>query len=500
MKTVHVLGVLIALFSWSACHGAVWQMKQKDMYNTGRADYTVPADRQNDSFFDRVLWQQTTTGDFRGSGFIVYDGAGPDGADIAVCTNTWPNAATGVDRHTGRLFWQATPGGGDNIGRMVPAFSNDGATVYITTDAMPGHCIAWSTHSGPAGGFWDNRDDTIPAHLSLFSPTIAPDGRIFLHQWSNTCYAGVDNGTAIAEVWGASIEGIQICYGDPALYDDQGSLMVVACGRSGRVAAFDGDTGAALWDVWTYQASDGSPTLDPDNGNVYCNAGFAGDIYAIGLDIRGEPLWSEVKLQVHEDDGDPNAMERAQSTGCLSHDGDTYYFQTVGQAANGKLYAVRTTDGSLKWSYPTRSLATGEISASCPIVTPNGIVVVGNNHSGQYLALRDDGDHATLLDTLDVEPNLFDQGRRAMASVVITPDGKMYIPVRTYWTVSNGDAETPSNHVEYCLTAFDLSGCDGPVPMDFNGDCWVDLQDLAEFAAHWLECRLQPPQRCLERP
>ena len=498
MKLTHVCAVLILTSSWSMCHAAVWQMKQKDMFNTGRADYTVPADRQNDSFFDNILWQTTTTGDFRGSGFVFYDGAGPDGTDIAVCTNTWVNAATGVDRHTGKRFWQDTPGGGDNIGKMVPAFSNDGSTIYISTDAVSGPCIAWPTASGPAAGIWDNRNDVVPGHLSLFSPSIAPDDRIFLHQWSNTCYAGIDDGAAITEVWAASITGIQICYGDPALYEGQDGLVVVTCGRSGRVAAFDGDTGAALWDVWTYQASDGSPTIDPDNGNIYCNAGFAGDIYVIGLDINGGRLWSDVKLQVHEDNSEPNQMERAQSTGCLSHDGATYYFQTVGAMANGKLYAIDTSDGSVKWSHPTQSLAPGEINASCPIVTQNGVLVVGNNHSGQYLALRDDGDHGTLLDTLEVEPNLFDQGMRAMASAVIAPDGKMYIPVRMHWTVGNGDTETPSNNVEYCLTAFDLSGCDGPVPMDFNGDCRVDLEDMARFVASWLDCRLQPPERCFE--
>lgn len=497
MKGKVVFPILVlTLFSQS--DAAVWQMKQRDIHNTGRADYVVPADRQNETFFDDILWQQTTTGSFRGGGFVFYDGAGPEGADIAVCTNSWINKATGVDRHSGRLLWQDSPGGGDTIGMMTPAFSNNGSTMYITTDALPGKCLAWSSLTGPAGGFWDNRDDANPAHLALLSPTVAPDDRIFLHQWSGACYGGADDGSAISEVWAASITGIQICYGDPALYERLGKLIVVACGRAGRVAAFDGATGEALWDVWTFQASDGSPTIDPANGNVYCNAGFAGDIYVIGLDIDGNDLWTDAKLQVHEDNGDPNQMERAQSTGCLSHDGGTYYFQTVGKQANGKLYAVNTLDGSLRWSYPTRSLAPSEMSVSCPIVTRNGVLIVGTNHSGRYLALRDDGENATLLDSLEVEQNLFDQVRRAMASAALAPDGKLYLPLRTHWTVGNGDDETPTNTIEYCLTAFDLSGCDGPVAMDFNNDCKVDLNDFAAFAAHWMECGLQPPQRCRE--
>jgi len=218
----------------------------------------------------------------------------------------------------------------------------------------------------------------------------------------------------------------------------------------------------------------------------------------VGLDRNGNPLWADSKMPVYDYQEGQNDWERAQSTGCLSHDGSTYYFQTIGPAANGKLYAVNTADGSVRWSYATHSYYPYETWASSPIVTRNGIVVVGTNLSGQYLAVRDDGDHATLLDSLKVEPGPYEPyPTLAHASAVISADGKMYIPYRTYWTVGNGDNGAPSGGVEYCLTAFDLSGCD-PIDGDLNGDCRVNIMDLAILSSNWLNCGLQPESRCQE--
>jgi hypothetical protein len=47
---------------------------------------------------------------------------------------------------------------------------------------------------------------------------------------------------------------------------------------------------------------------------------------------------------------------------------------------------------------------------------------------------------------------------------------------------------------------FDLYGndwiCASPPPMDFNYDCVVDVEDLAEFCLGWLECGRWPEDRC----
>ena len=71
--------------------GGSWPMFQRDPQHTGRADYTVPPDRMNDTFFDVFLWQKPSPGapidgncDFGSMPF--FDGAGPEGADLVVGT------------------------------------------------------------------------------------------------------------------------------------------------------------------------------------------------------------------------------------------------------------------------------------------------------------------------------------------------------------------------------------------------------------------------------
>ncbi len=504
LKISHRL-ILILVVSFCSCHfvrADQWPMKQRDIYNTGRAEYWVPQDRQNDTFFADILWQTTSTGAFDGGGVIFYDGAGPAGADVAVCTNTWPNRATAVDRHSGKKVWQESPGGGDTIGRITPAFSNDGSVVYAVNDALSNPSrtfLAWHTITGPSGGIWDNRDDANPTDLGIMSPTVAPDHRIFLHRWNDTAYAGTDSGAALSRTWASMPSGsMGAGHSDPVLYPDEPNLYVIQCGRSGRISCFDGTSGVERWTRLTYEATDASVTIDPENGNCYVNAGFVGDIYVVGLDKEGANLWTDIKLKVYDYIDGVNDPERAQATGCLSHDGSTYYFQTIGAEANGKLYAVNTSDGSLKWAYETQSLSkdSGDTFACSPIVTRNSVIVVGNNYSGDYLAIRDDGDQGTLLDSISVEPNPFEPYyTRACAVAALASDGKLYIPYRTYWTVSNGDEDVPSGNVEFCITAFDLSGCD-PVPGDTNNDCQVNLLDFAYLVSHWLECGLKPPSNC----
>ena len=40
--------------------------------------------------------------------------------------------------------------------------------------------------------------------------------------------------------------------------------------------------------------------------------------------------------------------------------------------------------------------------------------------------------------------------------------------------------------------------CNPPIKADINGDCKVDLRDLAEMGQAWLQCNLDPPEACWE--
>jgi outer membrane protein assembly factor BamB len=360
----------------------------------------------------------------------------------------------GVDRHTGRVFWSGNPSGGEMIGEATPAFSPDGGTVYVVNDSTGsgsypnGHpLMAFNTPSGPST-FWHTGDDANPGRLSMHSPNIAPDGRIFLHSWVDRPYAGTDNGAAISVTWAAATPANQ-ALGDVALFDHATGLRVVVAGRSGGVRCYDGLTGSELWNT-NAPTIDATPTIDPANGNIYVPAG-SDSAWVVGLDVNGDALWASgaASLVFQHVPGSTNP-QRAQSAGCLSHDGGTYYFQTNSQAGDGALYAVDTADGSLKWSYPTGSLGWEMISSS-PIVTPDGVIIVGNNNGNMYLALRDDGSGATLLDAL---PVLDGAGARATAS--LSADGLLYIPARLTWTTGNGDGAIPTFAAENVFSAVNL--------------------------------------------
>lgn len=429
-----------------------WPMRQHDMHNTGRADYSIPPNRLNDTFFDAVLWQKPAPGALSSSTMSYFDGAGPSGADIIVSGYHWPKGVQGMDRHTGEKFWYGNTSGGESIGVITPAFSPNGQTIYVTNDSTvgPTPLMAFKSAIGPSG-YWPSGAVPSPLLTGSFSPTIAPDGRIFLPEWNQRPHAAADSGTALTEVWSADKSFFEI-NSRPALYQDGAILKVIAGGRSGLIKAFDGGIVGTneLWSVNAGVMIDVDPTVDPVNGHIYVSAGES-SIYIIGLDASGNNLWSSSKLPVHTYAAGTNEAQRAQAAGCLSYDGATYYFQTNGSSGNGMLYAINTSDGSIKWTYNTGSKG-WEMVASSPIVFFNGVIVVGNNDGGKYFALKDDGTQATLLDTLQV-----DSTGNARSSATVAPDGRMYLPLKTVWKVGNGDGDSPTNQVTNLFTAFDIS-------------------------------------------
>jgi outer membrane protein assembly factor BamB len=465
--TVLAATLSAALITGSA-RAASWPMKHRDMQHTGRADYVVPQDRLNDSFFDVFLWQKPSpdspeSGNLSGSNMVFFDGAGPGGADLVVSGYHWPKGLQGMDRHTGSVFWNGNPEGGETIGRMTPAFSNDGTTIYCVNDATEseefpnGHpFMAFSSTVGPSV-YRHNGNDPEPSHLQMDSPTVAPDGRIFLHDWIGRPHAGSDNGSSLTEVWAAGTHA-ECGHSDPSLYQDGATLKVVVGSRWGAVICYDGATGVELWSVSLPRMVDATVTIDPANGNIYVGAGD-NSIDVVGLDTNGNALWGDPSAPVYTWIEGQNNAQRAQSAGCLSHDGLTYYFQTTNAEGEGALHAINTADGSIRWTYPTGSRLTGWELASSPIVTQNGVIIVGNDEGDTYFALLDAGTQGTLLDTLPV--NLDQQDGHARSGATLSSTGELYLPARIEWTVSNGDGDTPSHQVENLFVGFDLK----PLPV-----------------------------------
>jgi hypothetical protein len=458
MKARVVLGVMVA--AASAAEADSWPMRQRDPGHTGRASFSIPVSRQNAALFDALLWQKRSPGSpgsgaFGGSTMVFFDGTGPGGTDIVVCGYHWPKGAQGMDRHTGRLFWTGLPSGGESIGEDSPAFSPGGGVVYVVNDATEGGAwplghplMAFATSIGPSS-YWHNGSNPQPGQLSGFSPTIAPDGRIFLHQWNDRPYAGTDTGAAINSAWAAATDNAT-CFNDPAIDTGVAPVRVVVGGRSGVVKSYNGTTGAELWSVPVGVLTDAPATVDAQTGHIYLPSGVD-DVYIVGLTRDGTPLWGDPGQPLYIYQPGINTAQRAQSAGCLSQDGQTFYFQTVSQEGDGRLFAINTASGFERWSINTGGQGWEGVTSS-PIVTPNGIVIVGNGQGGAYYAVRDDGAAGTVLDVLQTA-----SGGLASSSATLASDGTLYLPLRTSWTAGNGDGEAPTGNIENLFTAIDLS-------------------------------------------
>ncbi len=453
--------LLVCLLIPTDALAASWPMKQRDIWNTGRADFSVPENRLNGLFFDIFKWQTPTPGSPVDGGvsstqMTFYDKVGPKSADIVVGGYHWPKGVQGMDRWTGAIFWQRNPAGGETIGRIAPAFANNGRTIYVVNDATGSSeypdgfpLMAFATVSGPAS-FRHNGSDPNPWKLSIGSPKILPDGRIFLGAWNDRPYGGTDDGSAILTTWDAASRTGCI-KNEPAFYQDGSVLKVIAAGRDGRIYCFNGTTGTLIWSrTCNTGTTDASPTIDPSNGNIYVASG-SDSIWVIGLNKNGNPLWgSDPAVKVFNRTSGQNP-QFAESTGCLRADGQMYYFQTNSQEGDGKLYAFNVSTGTLSWTYDTEGKGWSQF-ASSPIVTQNGVVVVGNNEGKKYFAIKDEVSYGSLIDTLEV-----DAAGNANASATISPDGMLYLPLRTIWSTPNGTHSGPTFQVANMFTCIDLN-------------------------------------------
>ena len=437
-----------------------WPLLHHDIWNTSRAEFVVPPNRLNASFFDVFAWQtpapgSPNEGQLDSSSMVFYDGAGPDGADVVVAGYHWPKGVQGMNRQTGQVLWAGNPDGGESIGSNSPAFSNDGSVVYVSTDSTPHPLMAFTAAVGPSQ-YWHNGTEPPAAGYSLFSPQVAPDGRVFTHLWNNRPLAVTDmKGVGLQQTWTAESD-LAECVSNVALDERQGTLRVVAVGRTGDVVEFDGQTGAEQHRFSTGFTTDADPTIDPVTGNVYVPLTVPGPsgssamaIVGLNAGFQRLPQWSSAVVQLSSSGGDPT--ERAQSGGGLSWDGLTYYFQSVSDGGHGQLYALDTRTGLLKWSFDTGSQMHGDAPVSSPIITRDGLVIVGNNEGRTYYAIQDDGSQGTAVDTLvvDVDGN-------ARASATLSSDGLLYLPLRTVQTVSP-PGQLPTYRVENLFTALDLN-------------------------------------------
>jgi outer membrane protein assembly factor BamB len=98
----------------------------------------------------------------------------------------------------------------------------------------------------------------------------------------------------------------------------------------------------------------------------------------------------------------------------VSADGATVYVN----GRDARLWALRTADGSVKWSEPL-----GYLAQTPPSVSPDGLIIAGGGPGAKLTALRDDGDRVEVVWTRDDAAPLTTSSRAGQVAYAVVAQG-----------------------------------------------------------------------------
>lgn len=266
--------------------------------------------------------------------------------------------------------WTAQNGTNDSGTGFRIALSLDGSKLFHIDS---GNIVrAYPTGGNPAGTpLWS----TAGGNSGLTGAVkVGPDGLLYggTGQWEyGDLLQALDPETG-QPAWANVSYTVSALYPGAFSWID-GKLLYIVAG-SLYVTAYDVGAGNDAPPAWSYYDalnSRSAPTVDPATGNVYVFRGSR----LVKLGTSGTRLWQSPLV---------GAGETGCSYGALSRDGQTYYFQTGTETNGGKLYAFRTSNGTIKWSYPTGARVRYDGGVGGPIVSANGVVFVANGAHSIY--------------------------------------------------------------------------------------------------------------------
>ena len=315
-----------------------WSGPGGDFQNTNSSPYDV--DPTNPFC---VLWASgSADGQYhRPSGVILAD-LSPDSTPYIFGSAGW-----GVNRPYRRSRLNGSETGW--LGENGQNDSGTGFRVAISPDASRIYHIdcgnqirAYSTGSNPDGTpIWSVDGDAGERGIR-YLVKVGPDGRIYGHYNGTTALNPAD-GSVIWE----SDENPEDAFMPGAFYDTGSIIQYLVAGRTGIISAYDISSPSGPGPIWSYTDSEGGfsgPTVDPDTGDIY----IFRTRRVIKLNSSGELVWESDSV---------GQGEYGRSYGALSRDGLTFYYQSGNGSNGGKLYAFNTSNGTIKWSYPTDARA-----------------------------------------------------------------------------------------------------------------------------------------------
>jgi outer membrane protein assembly factor BamB len=285
------------------------------------------------------------------------------------------------------LAWHRDLGGAINVGG-----TNDGASrVYVTANNPACPLSALDAATGAVQ--WCT--DEVDFFAVVSSPLVDNDGRIYVAD-GEAMHSFDEDGNLL---WQTPIEGVPLS----AQFTPNGRVLFVT--NIGRIYVLARGSGAPILPV--VELIPGA-TWDPADGLQACARGTADcpSANTPAVDLRtgrffftfwepGAPQAGVRAMQITEDpvpaitplwtnDALPGGTA---SSPTLSTDGSRVY---VNDNAGGQR-ALDAETGAEVWSYPI-GFATG----GSPSASPQGLVMPSGGGNSPVLALRDEGDHATL--------------------------------------------------------------------------------------------------------
>jgi hypothetical protein len=348
---------------------AIWQMFQNTKRRMGTSVVAGPTEFS-------VLWCVTNSS-------VGVMAPAVEGDDIYYGAS-WPrNTVWKIDKD-GNKLWE----GDDNIGGHLngtPAIGLEGessTSVYIGG----GYILDISKSNGHTN--WN----TSPTPYSDWI-AIGDNSTVYSHQWNNTMFGLRDMGSSHSVVFTGVAN--QNCRSPAALYDlyDEGEIMVWG-GRGGRIYAVRTDDYSYLWTLHMPGTRiDLAPCVDSLN-NLYFATGRDNREFFFAVDGRDGKVFWEIAT----------GRDQICASGCgaLSVDQKTYYVQTQGNSVNwtmaqdelGRLYAINTSDGTIKWELNTKQYGWDMPGYSC-IVDSDGKVYISANQT--VYCVEDTGAAAAVL-------------------------------------------------------------------------------------------------------
>lgn len=310
--------------------------------------------------------------------------------------------------HIAWSFTNNTPVDRYNEGSSAPVIGDDGTIYYIESNAQEASSVVAVVDQGETA---ELKWATEMGNDINNSPSIGPDGNLFINSWTGTRAIAKLNGQDGTIMWEGSI-GTGVSNNTPAV-DSEGNSYHGSRWQNPSGGAYSwSPTGEKRWEILGVGAFYAAPVLSSDESTVYFLNTNEGKIWAVNT-ADGTMKWDASV-------GLPSGIHGTSLS--MGADG-TIYFTT-----NTHVAAVTDegTTGALKWS-----VQVNDASNSGVVIGPNGELYTGSE--GGLLSLDPatgavvwnyEAEIVESVPAVDVHGNIY-VGTSAGELIIVNPQGNL---------------------------------------------------------------------------